>query len=284
MAQFSRTWWGQRFIAALEQFTDPARLGRGRSYAHGGRILDYTLANGTVTARVRGSINPYFGVYKEPIYRTSITIKAITAADWTKVIRQIASRADLVTKLLMKEMPDTIEAAFSELGLHLLPHSQSDFVTKCSCPDYANPCKHIAGVYYLLASALDQDPFIMFELRGLSRDALRAELARSPLGRILTSALESNDVPVEPVESYYTRPTKKPAVARRGNSRTSHKEFWTGAKRPPAPPAPASQASVSALLIKKQGDYPPFWHKDVSFISVMEELYDRVRTKNRQMK
>ena len=285
MAQFSRTWWGQRFIAALEQFTDPARLGRGRSYAHGGRILDYTLANGTVTARVRGSINPYFGVYTEPIYRTSITIKAITAADWTRVIHQIASRADLVTKLLMKEMPDTIEAAFAELGLHLLPHSQSDFVTKCSCPDYANPCKHIAGVYYLLASALDQDPFIMFELRGLSRDALRAELARSPLGRILTTALEAKDVPVEPVESYYTRPTKKPvAVVRHGNSGTSHKEFWTGAKRPPAPLTTASQAGVSALLIKKQGDYPPFWHKDVSFISVMEELYDRVRTKNKQMK
>ena len=95
----------------------------------GGRILDYTLANGTVTARVRGSINPYFGVYKEPLYKTSITIKAITAADWTKVIRQIASRADLVTKLLMNEMPDTIEDAFSEPGLHLLPHSQRDFVT-----------------------------------------------------------------------------------------------------------------------------------------------------------
>jgi uncharacterized Zn finger protein len=151
MAQFSRTWWGQRFIAALGQFTDPARLGRGRSYAHGGRILDYTLAHGTVTARVRGSINPYFGVYKEPIYETSITIKAITTVDWIKVIRRIASRADLVTKLLMNEMTDTIEDAFSELGLHLLPRSQRDFVTTCSCPDYANPCKHIVGVYYLLA-------------------------------------------------------------------------------------------------------------------------------------
>jgi uncharacterized Zn finger protein len=278
MAQFSRTWWGQRFIAALEQFTDPARLGRGRSYASGGRILDYTLAKGTVTARVRGSINPYFGVYKEPIYQTSITIKAITASDWTKVIRQIASRADLVTKLLMNEMPDTIEDAFSGLGLHLLPHSQRDFATTCSCPDYANPCKHIAGVYYLLASALDHDPFVMFELRGLSRDDLRAELARSPLGQILASALVSTDVPVEPVESYYTRPTREPAVV------ASHKEFWTGAKRLPAPLAPTSQANVPALLIKKQGDYPPFWHKDVSFISVMEELYDRVRTKNRQMK
>ena len=279
MAEFSRTWWGQRFIAALEEFTDPARLGRGRSYASGGRILEYTLARGTVTARVRGSINPYFGVYKEPIYRTTIKIKAISSADWTKAIRQIASRADLVTKLLMNEMPDTIEDAFSGLGLHLLPHSERDFVTTCSCPDYANPCKHIAGVCYLLASALDHDPFLMFELRGLSRDDLHAELARSPLGQILASALVSTDVPVEPVESYYTRPTREPAAVV-----ASHKEFWTGAKRLPAPLAAASQASVPALLIKKQGDYPPFWHKDVSFISVMEELYDRVRTKNRQMK
>jgi uncharacterized Zn finger protein len=279
MGQFSRTWWGQRFIAALEEFTDSGRLGRGRSSASNGRILDYTLANGKVTARVRGSINPYFGVYKEPIYKTSITIKAITATDWTKVIHHLASRADLVTKLLMNEMPDTIEEAFSELSLHLLPHSERDFVTTCSCPDYANPCKHIAGVYYLLASALDKDPFVMFELRGLSRDALRAELVRSPLGEILASALESEDVEVEPVESYYTRPTREPAAGV-----TSHKEFWTGAKRLPAQLTTASQASVPALLIKKQGDYPPFWHKDASFISVMEELYERVRTKNRQMK
>jgi uncharacterized Zn finger protein len=280
MAQFSRTWWGQRFIAALEQFTDPARLGRGRSYAHGGRILDYTLSHGTVTARVRGSINPYFGVYKEPIYETSITIKAIATVDWIKVISQIASRADLVTKLLMNEMPDTIEDAFCELGLHLLPHSQRDFVTACSCPDYANPCKHIAGVYYLLASALDHDPFLMFELRGLSRDDLRAQLAQMPLGQILAAALVAKDDPIEPAESYYTRPARKPAET----GVTSHKAFWTGAKRLPAPLGNSSRSAVSAILIKKQGDYPPFWQKDISFISVMEELYERVRTKNRQMK
>jgi uncharacterized Zn finger protein len=280
MAQFSRTWWGQRFIAALEEFTDQARLGRGRSYASGGRIIEYTLSKGTVTAKVRGSINPYFGVYKEPIYKTSITIKAITAADWTKVIRQIASRADLITKLLMNEMPDTIEDAFSRLGLHLLPHSERDFETSCSCPDWANPCKHIAGVYYLLASALDNDPFLMFELRGLSRNDLHTELARSPLGKILASALDAEGEPlVEPVTSYYTPPIREPneVVA-------SHKEFWTGAKRLPSPITNASQPGVPALLIKKQGDYPTFWHKDLSFISVMEELYERVRTKNKQMK
>lgn len=120
----------------------------------------------------------------------------------------------------------------------------------------------------------------MFELRGLSREALHAELVRSPLGQILSSALKSEEVPaVEPVESYYTRPARQPDAVVAG-----HKEFWTGAKRPPALLAGTPQASVPALLVKKQGDYPPFWHKDVSFISVMEELYDRVRTKNRQMK
>jgi uncharacterized Zn finger protein len=279
MGQFSRTWWGQRFIEALERFTDPARLGRGRSYASNGRILDYTLAKGTVTAKVRGSINPYFGVYKEPLYKTTITIRAISGAEWTTAIRKIASRADLVTKLLMNEMPDTIEDVFAEMGLHLLPSSERDFETNCSCPDWANPCKHIAGVYYLLASALDNDPFLMFELRGLSREDLHAELLRSPLGEVLASALKSEEVQVQPVESYYTRPTREKAPVTPG-----YKEFWTGAKRLPAPPAPAAQASVPALLMKKQGDYPPFWPKDLSFISVMEELYERVRTKNKQMK
>jgi uncharacterized Zn finger protein len=279
MLQFSRTWWGRRFIAALEQFTDESRLSRGRSYAHNGRILDYTLESGTVKARVRGSINPYFGVYKEPIYKTSITIKTISAADWKKVIHQIASRADLVTKLLLNEMPDTIEDAFASLDLHLLPYSQREFVTKCSCPDYANPCKHIAGVYYLLASALDKDPFVMFELRGLSRDDLHAELVRTPLGQILASALVAEEVPLEPTESYYTRPTRE-----KDATVASHKAFWTGAKRLPAEFVSTPQASVPALVIKKQGDYPAFWHKDTSFLGVMEELYGRVREKNKQMK
>lgn len=279
MVQFSRTWWGQRFIAALEQFTDPGRLGRGRSYAHNGRILDYTLAKGTVTAKVRGSINPYYGIDEEPIYRTTITIAPISAAQWTTVIRTIAARADLVTKLLLNEMPDTIEDVFSTVGVHLLPHSRRDFTTRCSCPDDANPCKHIAGVYYLLASALDHDPFVMFELRGLSREDLRTELAQSPLGQILASALTAEDVLVQPIESYYTRPTKEPV-----GETASHKEFWTGAARLPAPSMMASQSSVPALLVKKQGDYPPFWHKDGSFIGAMEEVYERVRTKNRQMK
>src|ERR671939_1769851 len=127
MASFGRTWWGQRFIAALEQFTDPARLGRGRAYASSGRILDRRLAHGRVTARVRGSINPYFGVYKEPIYRTSVALAPISRAEWTKVVGLIASQAGFITRLLMNEMPEEIEDAFPRVKLHLLPSSRREF-------------------------------------------------------------------------------------------------------------------------------------------------------------
>ena len=279
MASFGRTWWGQRFIAALEQFTDPARLGRGRSYASSGRILDYTLANGRVTARVRGSINPYFGVYKEPIYRTSVALAPISRAEWTKVVGLIASQAGFITRLLMNEMPDDIETAFASAKLQLLPRSQREFTTSCSCPDYANPCKHIAGLTYCLASDLDRDPFLLFELRGLSRQQLRTELERSPLGRILAAELEPRPAPITPVATYYTSPGREAAPAT-----LSYKEFWAGARRPPAPSEAAPRATVPALLVKKGGDYPPFWRKDVSFIGVMEELYERVRTKHSQLK
>ena len=279
MVQFSRTWWGQRFLAALEEFTDPGRLGRGRSYASGGRILDYRIEHGAVRARVRGSVNPYYGITKEPIYRTTIEIAPIAAADWARVIERIAARADYVTKLLMNEMPDTIEEAFSGLHLHLLPHSARDFTTTCSCPDYANPCKHIAGLYYVLAAALDQDPLVIFALRGLSREALHAELSRSPLGQVLDASLSEEVLPPEPTTSYFTRPIPEPTAAT-----VSLREFWGGSRRLPPLAAMPERPGVSALLIKTQGDHPAFWHKDGSFIGVMEDLYERVRTKSPQMK
>lgn len=228
MAQFSRTWWGRRFIEALEAFTDSARLGRGRSYARGGKIKEYLVSQGRITAKVRGSINPYFGVYTEPLYDTAIEIQPISAADWSKAIAHLATKASFVSKLLINEVPDNIESAFSELNLHLLPHSRSDFETSCSCPDFSNPCKHIAGVYYLVASELDQDPFLLFELRGISREQLQQELAKSPLGKVLSSALEPEEISLEPAESFYTKPEKVPAP-----DGLNLKEFWLGAKRLP---------------------------------------------------
>lgn len=277
MAGFTHTWWGERFLEALEGFTDPARLGRGRTYARNGKIVRYELQGSTITARVRGSVNPYFGVYKEPLYSTTISLTPIPRNDWTRVVDDLSRKASFVARLLMNEIPDTIDGAFARLGVNLLPHSERDFATHCSCPDWANPCKHIAGVYYLLAGDLDRDPFLLFELRGLSRQDLRAQLASSPLGKILAQELDEKEVPIEADTAYHTVPATQPAPA------MAHREFWVGARRLPEL-EPADPARVPGLLIKRQGDYPDFWTKDVSFIGTMEELYERVRNKSPQLK
>ncbi len=278
MAKFSRTWWGKVFIEALESITDDGRLQRGRSYARGNKVKSFDINGNKITATVRGSINPYFGVYKEPTYKIAIEIDSIAKAKWNLVVDKLSSKASTISRLLLNEVPENIEASFSELGLHLLPHSRQDFKTKCSCPDYANPCKHIAGVYYLVAAQLDENPFLLFELRGLSKSELQQKLAQTPLGKILSEELNNKDVPIELSDSLYTKVTKQ-AI----QDKPSLKEFWLGNKRLPQTIDLATENTVPAIAIKKQGDYPSFWHKDQSFIATMEELYQRVRTKNKSL-
>ena len=277
MAKFSRTWWGDRFIQALEAFTDDNRLKRGRSYASGGKVKSFEIDLNKITAKVRGSVNPYFGVYKEPTYNIEIQITPIAKTRWNEAIQKLSSKASIISRLLLNEVPENIEDSFSNLGLHLLPHSSKDFKTKCSCPDYANPCKHIAGVYYLVASQLDNNPWLLFELRGLSKAELQAKLADSPLGKALSEELNTKEIPLELSNSLYTKLEKQSL-----NQMPNTREFWLGTKRLPQTIEVATPGSICAILIKKQGDFPDFWHNDASFIETMEELYQRVKTKNHQ--
>lgn len=272
MAHMTRTWWGERFIEAVERFTDAGRLGRGRSYANNGRILDWGLKNGEVVATVRGSVNPYFGVYKEPRYRTAIAPGVIDEARWSRIVARIGSRASLVTRLLLGEMPDDIEATFEAEGAHLLPHATARPKSTCSCPDYANPCKHVAGLYYVLAAQLDRDPFLLFELRGLPRERLRAELLATPLGAALAADLEAEPVALAPDPAHFPLlvPGPLPAVV-------DPRAFWQPAARLEAEPPAVAAPTVAALTIKREGDFPPFWERSGSFIEVMEDFYGRVR-------
>jgi len=275
MSKFSRTWWGQEFIQALDNISDDGRLSRGRAYVNNGKITSFGIKDGIVLARVRGSINAYFGVYKEPLYITTIEFQPISAAKWAAAIALIASRASLISRLLLNEIPSNIEDSFTTLGLHLLPHGEKDFNAQCSCPDYGNPCKHIAGVYYRVAAELDRDPFLLFELRGLSREDLYKELAKSPLGKALSAELQLSQGSLKPAESYYTRPI---TVAAQPVDRLQ--DFWQGTKRLPQTMEPLTKPLVAGIPVKKQGDFPAFWQRNNSFIEVMEELYEQVRTKS----
>jgi len=110
------------------------------------------------------------------------------------------------SRLLLNEIPEKIENAFADADVHLLPNDYRDFKVACDCPDYEVPCKHITGVCYRLAGQLDQDPFLLFEMRGLAPEKLLQELANSPLGKVLSNAKSNATVKLMPVDSFYTRP------------------------------------------------------------------------------
>ena len=274
MGQFSRSWWGQQFITAIEKLTDSGRLSRGRSYARGNKVKGFNIDGNLITAQVRGSVNPYFGVYKEPLYHITIEFQPLSPAKWSAAVALMASKASIISRLLLNEIPDNIEDTFQQLNLNLLPGSRKDFKTSCSCPDWSNPCKHIAGVYYLVAAELDQDPFLLFELRGLSRQALLQELAKTPLGKALSAALQVEKTTLQPVSSYYP-----PLETVHMSDNAKLQEFWHGAKRLPQTMEALPENLVSAIPIKKQGDFPAFWHRDNSFITAMETLYEQVKSK-----
>ncbi len=272
MSKFAKTWWGQRFIAALENFTDSGRLQRGRAYSTDNRIKQWILQKGKVDAKMRGNINPYFGVYKEPTYNVSVQMTHLSAAEWKKVIQKLSLRASFIARLLLNEIPENIETIFAEADVHLLPNSYKDFKVSCDCPDYAVPCKHIAGVCYRLAGQFDQDPFLLFELRGLAPEKLLQELANSALGKVLIDAKSSGTAELNPVDSYYTRPVVTPLP-----EEISLKDFWQGQHMLPKTIEPSQPATIPAMLIKKGGDFPLFWQKSNSFLEVMEDFYLRMR-------
>ncbi len=282
MATKIRTWWEKQFLEALESFTDAGRLARGRAYSSNYRLKEFEIErDGLVFARVRGNKNPYYGVYEEPTYTTTIEFQPISRSRWNAIIAHIALQAGTISKLMMNEIPDDIEESFIQLGLNLLPRGRQDCITSCTCPDYSNPCKHVAGVYYRVAQELDRDPFLLFELRGLSRDELKEELAKSPLGQALTQEMGMTQTLAEPVEALFTRPQVHPPAST--SEAISLRSFWQGEKRFKAPLVSGSSAIVPGILIKKQGDFPAFWSRENSFIEAMEEFYNRVRTKNQDV-
>jgi uncharacterized Zn finger protein len=162
------TWWSQRFIGILESFDLGGRLARGRNYARRGQVLELSIEAGRIRARVQGS--------RPTPYAVSIRLRVLPEKDWARVEAALATRAAFLAKLLAGEMPTDIEAAFADCRLSLFPTTAGDLVTRCTCPDVSNPCKHIAATYYLLAEAFDDDPFLILAWRGRTRDQLLARL------------------------------------------------------------------------------------------------------------
>lgn len=156
------TWWSKRFIEALENTGIGSRLQRGRAYARKGQVIGITIDDTGVTAKVQGT--------QSKPYVITISYNHFSLSQWDQVLDALSSQALFTAMLLGGEIPHEIETVFSGVKLSLFPNSTKEIKTQCSCPDYANPCKHIAAVYYILAEKLDRDPFLIFLLRGKDRE------------------------------------------------------------------------------------------------------------------
>jgi uncharacterized Zn finger protein len=155
-------------MATLDGFGWTGRLARGRSYARGNRVLDVEVSPGLVRARVQGS--------RSQPYRVEMLIEPFPDQVWDRVIAALARQALYAAKLLAGELPAQVVQLCDAAEAPLFPGHPDDIQMKCSCPDWAVPCKHVAAVHYALAAELDRDPFLLFRLRGRTREELTAAL------------------------------------------------------------------------------------------------------------
>lgn len=161
--QFGQTWWGQAWLEALEGIAGgrTGRLGRGRTYARQNRAEDLAIEPGAVRALVQGS-------QPDP-YEVDLQVRTFRDDEWDTVLDAIAAKAGHAAALLDGELDPGVVDDARTVEVELLPRAR-DLRTACTCPDEAEPCKHAAAVCYLLADALDADPFVLLLLRGRRRE------------------------------------------------------------------------------------------------------------------
>lgn len=244
----TKSWWGEQFKKALCSFIDNSRLQRGSAYRSDTRIVEYNQKGNKVVAKIKGNKNPYFGVHTVPYYKTEITFTPLQNA--AQMLEDMEHDPLVLAKLASKELPASIA--------QILPRSKQDIQTKCSCPDYENPCKHLAGLYLRLAEKMDYDPFLLLTLRGISQ-----ELLDKRLHTLLPTSSRKRTASL--ISGAHSKKNTKPIKWR---------EFWGTAQKIKEPEA---VTIIPCLLIKKAGLNPPFWHKNKPFIDVMAGLYKAIK-------
>lgn len=153
-----QTWWSQRFIEVLESFKLGGRLARGKAYAQEGKVLKISLSSGQVQASVQGS--------RKASYKVTINLEPLADVMWRSILHNLTRKAIYASEMLLDRMPTDIETVFEYANASLFPEKLDDLKSECDCPDWSNPCKHIAATYYVLSQHFDLDPFLIFIWRG----------------------------------------------------------------------------------------------------------------------
>lgn len=228
-----RNWWASAWIATFEERSrlDPNRMPRGLEYAASGLVRDLVLMPGETRAKAQGRMTVP--------YEIRIRVRPFTDEEWDRVLDVISADVGRAAALLDGELPPEIAHDVACTGLDLVP-GVAEVGPRCTCPDDAEPCKHSAGACYLVADALDADPFVLLLLRGRTRDEILA-------------GLRSRRRAAEP------GPAGEQAEAMQDPGIDARETFAAGPRRGPVPTPPLPPAHAghpSAIPVNPPAAYP----------------------------
>ena len=237
------TFWGKAWCTNLESYSDfENRLPRGRTYVRNGSVVDLKVVKGRITALVSGS----------ELYTVQIEITALPKKAWEVVKELCAGKIGSLVELLQGKLSSAVMEAVTDRSEGLFPKPK-EIQMRCSCPDYAGMCKHVAAVMYGIGNRLDTSPELLFELRGVDHKELieQAIPAAPTIAKRGTRTIESADLSaIFDIEISDDSPAKRP---------TSTTATKTGPKVKKAPaaaqPAPVKQAAASkSARVKKAAE------------------------------
>jgi uncharacterized Zn finger protein len=173
------TFWGKAWCDNLERYSDYAnRIPRGRTYVRNGSVVDLQIAPGEIHAQVSGS----------QLYRVDLKVTPVAKARWEAICKDCAGSIDSLVELLQGRFSKGVMERICRQGQGLFP-SPADIHLSCSCPDWADMCKHVAAVLYGVGARFDHQPELLFLLRGVDEKELIAGAARTvPLEKQAPSA------------------------------------------------------------------------------------------------
>ena len=167
----AKTFWGKAWCEHLEKYCDHEnRLSRGRTYVRNGSVIDLQVSQGQVNAQVMGS----------SLYKVKIEIEPMPDKYWQSLVKTCSGKIDSLIELLQGKFSKAVMSVLIDQESKLFPSSQ-EILMKCSCPDYAYMCKHIAAVLYGIGAAIDTQPEWLFSLRHVDHLQLISSAAKSEL-------------------------------------------------------------------------------------------------------
>ena len=178
--KIAKTWWGIAWNKNLESYADYSnRIGRGSAYVKNGMVLDLQIGKGEINALVHGSgRNPY---------KIKIQVDRLNDKKWNKIKHLCSHKIGSAAELAEGRFPEDLAQIFLRQGEGLFP-SPKEIRLSCSCPDWADMCKHVAAVLYGVGARFDNDPLLFFTLRDIDFAALLKKSVEVKINNLLKNA------------------------------------------------------------------------------------------------